>query len=442
MKKLLTTLCAFVCAAATLSAFSLAACGTKDDGDKDEPHVHTYGDWLKDDTYHWKECSDDGDVAEKAPHTEGDAVAENVIQAETLTSGSYDSVIYCSVCGKELSRSSVVIPAAGYAKGNADVWDGTAAESYAAGEGTQDDPYLIATAEQFYLFAETVNGGETYSGVYFSLICDIDLDGQTWKPIGYNFNYYFSGRFDGRGYKVSNATIEGAQAVGLFGVNQGRISDLGVENVTIASGGYIGALVGANYGTVSGCYSANCTLSIESTGMLYIGGLVGENYTGTVMNSYSTCDVTANTTSAAVCAGGLVGYNYYKNKGGEVTNCYATGNVTAKNTGTSTVCAGGLVGHNYEKGDVYRCFAVGNVSAQSGYAAYGGGIVGRNSGYNLVACYVYSQQSVVAQNKNTECMNFATIAELQKGDILVEIGFDTEIWKFSGTAYPTLVIFD
>ena len=46
-------------------------------------------------------------------HTEATAVKENVDGATCGEAGSYDSVVYCSVCGEELSREEVVVEATG-----------------------------------------------------------------------------------------------------------------------------------------------------------------------------------------------------------------------------------------------------------------------------------------------------------------------------------------
>ena len=54
------------------------------------------------------------EVMEKAPHTSGEPVRENEISATCLDAGSYDEVVYCTVCGKELSREAKVIPALGH----------------------------------------------------------------------------------------------------------------------------------------------------------------------------------------------------------------------------------------------------------------------------------------------------------------------------------------
>ena len=47
-------------------------------------------------------------------HTSGTAVIENRIEATCTTGGSYDEVVYCTVCGAEISRTKKTIPAKGH----------------------------------------------------------------------------------------------------------------------------------------------------------------------------------------------------------------------------------------------------------------------------------------------------------------------------------------
>lgn len=47
-------------------------------------------------------------------HTSGTAVIENRIEATCTTAGSYDEVVYCTVCGAELSRTKVTVPKKGH----------------------------------------------------------------------------------------------------------------------------------------------------------------------------------------------------------------------------------------------------------------------------------------------------------------------------------------
>ena len=96
--------------------------------------------WTTDGTAHWHECSRCDEINDKANHsggeatctnpaecevcgaaygdaighTESEAVRENEVPASCTTAGSYDEVIYCSVCGEELSREGKVIDALGH----------------------------------------------------------------------------------------------------------------------------------------------------------------------------------------------------------------------------------------------------------------------------------------------------------------------------------------
>ncbi len=52
-------------------------------------------------------------------HTEGAPVEENRVEPDCVNKGSYDSVVYCDVCGEELSRTTVEIDALGHTAGTA-----------------------------------------------------------------------------------------------------------------------------------------------------------------------------------------------------------------------------------------------------------------------------------------------------------------------------------
>ncbi len=50
-------------------------------------------------------------------HTEAEAVVENNVEADCENAGSYDTVVYCSVCGEELSRETTTVDALGHTEG-------------------------------------------------------------------------------------------------------------------------------------------------------------------------------------------------------------------------------------------------------------------------------------------------------------------------------------
>ena len=79
---------------------------------------------------------DDLKIDAKA-HTPGAAVRENVVDSTCTVKGSYDEVVYCEACKKELTRESKTLPAMGHTRGEAvreNVIDSTCAD-----EGSCDE---------------------------------------------------------------------------------------------------------------------------------------------------------------------------------------------------------------------------------------------------------------------------------------------------------------
>ena len=67
-----------------------------------------------------KHCSKCGEVILEQQvipatgHTNAEAVIENNIDATCTTAGSFDEVVYCSVCDVEISRESITVDALGH----------------------------------------------------------------------------------------------------------------------------------------------------------------------------------------------------------------------------------------------------------------------------------------------------------------------------------------
>ena len=108
----------------------------------------------------------------------------------------------------------------------ADVWDGTTAESIKYGDGSNDNPYLITSANELAYIATQVNNGTSYENKYFHLLKDIDLDNKEWTPIGDNDNS-FKGIFDGNGHVISNATIKTPESIPSSKTSYGFFGSIG-----------------------------------------------------------------------------------------------------------------------------------------------------------------------------------------------------------------------
>ncbi|MHC4154183.1 MAG: GLUG motif-containing protein [Planctomycetota bacterium] len=117
----------------------------------------------------------------------------------------------------------------------------------------------------------------------------------------------------------STVSADAYHAGGLVGTNfDGEIVDCGASAVISAAGG-AGGLVGSNSGTGSSTISRSyCSATVSGlTHINYVGGLTAENH-GTIANCYSTGEVIRNN-----MAGGLVGHNR-----AEISNCYSTAVLT------------------------------------------------------------------------------------------------------------------
>ena len=281
-------------------------------------------------------------------------------------------------------------------------WDGQPADIIVNTGGndgsTAEKAILIKDAAELAYFAKQVNAGglklnvangtsidnsedenKGFSGLYFALSADIDLEGHDWIPIGEQYNP-FKGHFDGDGHVVKGLKVSisireiGSKAyAGLFGrVMSGTLCNLGVwlapEGIDAFSEqdvSYAGGLVGL-ITTIGGNVSIsirNCYVEAEGGGKISArsnrenadaGGIAGNFYTHSVpdpcllTHCYSTVDVEAIGRSNYV--GGIVG------QAGRATisYSYATGNI--KGEGKLGVRTGGICG--FMIGTITNCLAL------------------------------------------------------------------------------------
>lgn len=343
-----------------------------------------------------------------------------------------------------LCLAAALVPVTAFAGGYTNIWDGSIASAFAGGTGTAENPYQIATGAQLAYLASSVNSGETYAGKNFVLTANIDLNKRPWTPIANAFSdalfggsdyRIFAGNLDGQGYAVSNVAI-GSEKVplesdvfGLFGVTEGKISNLHLNTVSIHGiaknvSGYViglaGGLIGSASGSVENCHVTGLTMTmtvpdsgwaaaywigglvgaldaeqidecsvsgkiIEKSGKGSIGGLIGELGKASKI-TYSRADVALNVKAdyyGGADVGGFIGKGNGKSDTETVIrNCYATGNVTG---GAYTGgFAGGIWGLN-----IINCYATGNVSgAAASMASFVGTDASDTSYYgSIINCY-------------------------------------------------------
>ena len=77
------------------------------------------------------------DYTDPLGHTEGAAVKENEVAPDCVNDGSYDEVVYCTVCGEELSRTTITVGALGHTAGAAVVENNVAPDC--VNDGSYDE---------------------------------------------------------------------------------------------------------------------------------------------------------------------------------------------------------------------------------------------------------------------------------------------------------------
>ena len=185
----------------------------------------------------------------------------------------------------------------------ADVWDGSS-DVFTHGAGTEQSPYLIENAEQLAFIAEMVNAGiYTYSGNYFKLTTDLDLNNIPWTPIGDTEEHAFGGSFDGDNHTISKLYISSATNAGLFGiVNGGTFKKITIQGEIPASANAnnSGGLIGY---TIAACAIDSCTNYVSIGGGTNVGGLVGWAVNPTMSYCVNNACITGSNN-----VGGIIGY--------------------------------------------------------------------------------------------------------------------------------------
>lgn len=144
----------------------------------------------------------------------------------------------------------------------------------------------------------------------FALLCDIDLKGAKWTPIGTQ-DAPFTGELDGGYFTVSNFTIDQPSSdgsIGFFAANDGTVKNLLLSEMTIASTAEaknIGSIAGSNTGTILRCTTSGAMTVSEAAKSAACGGGIGSS-TGEIRNCVFNVDIDYSAAGDAD-VGGLVG---------------------------------------------------------------------------------------------------------------------------------------
>ena len=240
-----------------------------------------------------------------------------------------------------------------------------------SGSGTEDDPYLLATAADLKAFRDMANA-EASSKLCATLTADIDLGGEAWTPFERpSVGDAYAGTFDGANHTIKGLSVNSTSksGVGFFGTVHGAtIKNLQIAgNIYSTNSSYVGGIVGRTQGnvTIDGC-SFSGSVTATKAGMTNgAGGIAGRVNAGTlaVTNCANLSDVTGSGSAA-----GILGYA--GNTKVTIENCYNSGAISGQNY-ASGICSIGT-GKNGKTGKIGNCYNVGTITGTSDGAYYAG----------------------------------------------------------------------
>ena len=359
-----------------------------------------------------KETDDQDVIYLNIPAT---AKGTNINFAVTTTSASYSGTLTPSkdIEAGTFYNAAITLNESSAAEYNSET---TATESDdIIGEGTEEDPYLITSAEDLKWLVDENSGTNSY-GKHYKLATDISIETTEEKP--WNFcppTAPFMGNLDGNGKTITGNIVapQNAFAFGFIGYSQdGDVENLNINANVIGSDivydvgpmitgneavhlelNAVGAVVGANnggtidnctnLGTVNGGEISNTTID---GAYVNTGGVVGISINGNIINSNNEGEVigacsTETDNNVWNAAGGVAG----NVTGTTISACENTGKVTGGEVYNGESIAGGIIGNSSNlMGDVIISICINNgvvngSTAEHNDSSRTGGIIGNIS---------------------------------------------------------------
>lgn len=256
-----------------------------------------------------------------------------------------------------------------------------------AGSGTEAAPYEIPDVGKLTALQTQVNeNGFSYSGKWFRLTNNIDLNNKPWTPIGVDTGHPFSGNLNGSQKSISGLNVNtSTQYAGLFGA----VGEIAVQSLTLQDGSvtctngassWCGGLAGRSgslllndvhivnmaisgdglggTGGILGGGSASMTACSNTGGSVsgrYAGGLTGKGFTESDF-TFLECSNSAAVTGR-LYAGGMTGCN--KSASAKFTNCSNVGSISGGERANGIAAMGG---------SFIACINAGTVNSSGGQA--------------------------------------------------------------------------
>lgn len=295
-----------------------------------------------------------------------------------------------------------------------------AASSFKSGTGTEEDPFIIATASQLaYINVFMQAGNSGY--YYYKLERDIDLEYAEWTPIGISDSrlqqiFPFYGSFDGNGHKIKNLMITEAERnyIGLFGVTMNyeisrcdaseiknlELTDVNID-VVLRSDYQDWVGVGAFAGNLGGCSLVNC----RANGSIKVDA--------------------SKATRSRINVGGMYGLDFCEDRDEFIIEkCVCEVNVDLVCNNAANISAGSFAGYP-ECPTIKDCYTANNkfnvtfgIPADStGYNVTLGGFAGMAMA-NMINCYTATEMTVTVNVAEGLILPQGSLAWLELGGFL------------------------
>ena len=195
-----------------------------------------------------------------------------------------------------------------------------------SGSGTEEDPYVINSDDDWTSFANSVNSGFTYSGKFVKLTTHVN----TTVNIGLRNNEPFSGTFDGDGHTLTvtltaNAASTSGNTEGIAPfhfIRNATIKNLRTAGTITSTTNHTSGLVGFSEGTNT---FQNCVVSTTLNVKYYMGGFIGHSQSSSITIRDCLFNGTVNGSSSTYIAG-IWGWN--GGGSGSIVNCLENGTYT------------------------------------------------------------------------------------------------------------------
>ena len=248
----------------------------------------------------------------------------------------------------------------------------------------------ISSAEGLAWLISVVNGlngcqADDFEGRKVEIKCDIDLSQGEWVPIGDCRTLpdnAFKGAFYGGGHSIDNLYLRdiASDFLGLFGsLSNAEVRGVSLNGGKVSGKMYCGGIAGL---CTDDSEIDNCVVNLYVIGESCTGGIVGCNRNSVIRNC---CYVFSKFEPVDVLSGGVVGVNESDGQDAVIENCY----FDSRMIGSLNTCyLGGIAGLNKVGGEgatalIRNCYTVLHGHTWCGE----GGIVGRNTGGDVLNCY-------------------------------------------------------